>query len=147
MGIDDRLVLPGFLPDPHRYIGLFDIFALSSQSEQFPISVIEAMAAGLPVVAPPVGDVAAMVAPENAPFIAAAIAARCCLRDAIAGAGRAIPTLRRSGRRGEPGARRVREYDEAAMIARYARALCGGDGPARARLANDFARVARAIAL
>ncbi len=69
MGIADRVHLPGFLPDPHRYMGLFDIFALSSKSEQAPIAVIEAMAAGLPVVAPPVGDVPRMVAPENVQYL------------------------------------------------------------------------------
>lgn len=68
-GVADRMLLPGFLPDPARYLGLFDIFALSSDSEQAPISLVEAMAAGLPVIATAVGDVASMVAPENSAFI------------------------------------------------------------------------------
>lgn len=70
LGIADRLLMPGFLKNPARYVGLFDIFALSSDSEQQPISVIEAMAAGLPVAAPMVGDVAHMVAPDNAILLA-----------------------------------------------------------------------------
>lgn len=69
MGIADRLHLPGFLPEPSRFIGLFDIFALSSHSEQFPISVVEAMAAGLVIAAPPVGDVPVMVSTANQPLI------------------------------------------------------------------------------
>ncbi|MBX3564343.1 MAG: glycosyltransferase [Sphingomonas sp.] len=70
MGIEDDVILTGFLPEPHKYMGLFDIFALSSQSEQAPISVIEAMAAGLPVVAPDVGDISAMVCEYNRKYIA-----------------------------------------------------------------------------
>lgn len=70
MGIADKLLLPGFLDRPYRYAGLFDILALSSRSEQFPISVVEGMAAGLPIASPAVGDVPRMVAPENLPFIA-----------------------------------------------------------------------------
>ena len=58
LGVADRLLMPGFLADPARWIGRFDIFALSSDSEQFPISLVEAMAAGLPAVATAVGDVA-----------------------------------------------------------------------------------------
>ncbi len=69
VGLGDRLLMPGFLADPARYIGLFDIFALSSDSEQFPISLIEAMAAGLPVAATDVGDIKSMVSQANQGFI------------------------------------------------------------------------------
>ncbi len=70
-GVADRLLLPGFLPDAARYVGHFDIFALSSDSEQFPIALVEAMAAGLPVVSTDVGDIAMMVAAENRRYVVA----------------------------------------------------------------------------
>jgi glycosyltransferase involved in cell wall biosynthesis len=69
LGIGHRVLLPGFLPGPHRYLGHFDIFALSSDSEQFPVSLAEAMAAGLPVVATDAGDVRDMVSGANRTFI------------------------------------------------------------------------------
>jgi L-malate glycosyltransferase len=70
LGYADRLIMPGFMAGPHRYVGHFDIFALSSDSEQFPISLVEAMAAGLPAVSTDVGDVANIVAEENKTFVA-----------------------------------------------------------------------------
>ena len=118
MGLADQLVMPGFLPDPHKYVGLFDIMALSSQSEQFPISIVEGMAAGLPIVAPPVGDIAAMVAPANLPYIQNAIG-EVRLRDALQSVAAGEPAARKwLGEQNR--AKAVAEYDEGAMIARYA---------------------------
>lgn len=69
LGISDRVMMPGYLRDPARYIRLFDIFALSSDSEQYPISLLEAMTSALPVVSTDVGDVKNIVARENRLFI------------------------------------------------------------------------------
>lgn len=60
---------PGPTRVPEEAYAGFDVFALSSDTEQMPLSLMEAMAAGLPVVATDVGDVARMVAPVNRPFI------------------------------------------------------------------------------
>lgn len=118
LGIGDRLVMPGFLADPARWIGRLDVFALSSDSEQFPISLVEAMAAGLPAVATAVGDVAQMVADDNKPLIVEAEdeAAFAAALDSLA----ERPDLRRAiGRANREKA--CAEFDEAGMIARYAR--------------------------
>ena len=44
--------------DPGPWYRLFDVFALSSESEQLPMTLLEAMASHLPIVATAVGDVA-----------------------------------------------------------------------------------------
>lgn len=75
----DRVIFTGSLDAPERVVPGFSIFALSSDTEQMPISVLEAMAAAKPVISTDVGDIRSMVAPENQAFVdgrdAAALAA------------------------------------------------------------------------
>ena len=119
LGVAARVDLPGFRADPARWIGAFDIFALSSNSEQAPISLLEAMAAGLPAVATAVGDIPDMVSFDNRPLIvdpedeAAFVAALDSLAER--------PDLRRAiglANREKVAA----EHDERAMIRAYAMA-------------------------
>lgn len=117
MDMADTLHLPGFLPDPWRYIGLFDIFALSSKSEQFPISVVEAMAAGLPVASPHVGDVSRMLSMANYPFVAPNVD-EVELRDSLTAFARDPEKRKVVGEANR--ARAKADYDERVMIARYA---------------------------
>jgi glycosyltransferase involved in cell wall biosynthesis len=59
----------GPIADPSPLYHSFDVFALASDTEQMPFSVLEAMAAGRPVAATDVGDIRYLLAPENHPFI------------------------------------------------------------------------------
>lgn len=110
-GIADRVLLAGFLDRPWRYVGHFDIFALSSKSEQFPISVVEAMAAGLPVAAPDVGDVRSMISGPNRRFIGGSLAESLTALVADRQLRADLGAANRS--------RASADFDEAAMFARY----------------------------
>lgn len=68
--VEHRVHLVGAV-DPVGLTALLDLFVVAASAETFPLSVIEAMAAGLPIAAPATGDVSAMVAGENLPFIVA----------------------------------------------------------------------------
>ena len=69
LGIAEATHFLGHVEDVPALLRSFDIFALSSDTEQMPNSLLQAMAAGRPVAAVDVGDVAVMVAPENRPLI------------------------------------------------------------------------------
>lgn len=53
----------GSVPDIWEHLADADVFAIASRSEAFGIAIAEAMAAGLPVVAPAVGAIAELVEP------------------------------------------------------------------------------------
>ena len=60
LGLADRVIFTGNRPDVPEVLSLLDVFVLSSHMEANPISILEAMAAGKPVVATQVGSI-----PEN----------------------------------------------------------------------------------
>ncbi|MDP8962201.1 MAG: glycosyltransferase, partial [Actinomycetota bacterium] len=57
LGIGDRVHITGWTDDVHHFLAQSDIFVLPSRSEGFPLAIVEAMLAGLPVVASRVGGV------------------------------------------------------------------------------------------
>ncbi len=116
LGMDDVL-MPAVAPPPHSHIGLCDIFAFSPDNAPFPVALVEAMAAGRPIVAPNIDDVAAMVAPANRRFVVRS--------DDEAGWRAALETLAADAelraQLGEANRQRARQcFDEAVMMRLYA---------------------------
>ncbi len=116
LGIADRVLLTGRIDRPEAVLGLFDVYALSSDTEQMPLSLLEAMAAGLPVAATDVGDVKDMVAAENRPLVVDPADPA----GFVAGLARLLTDADMRRRLGEANRRHVRsEFDESAMITAY----------------------------
>ncbi len=69
LGLHGRVHFTGHIDDPAPLYRSFDVFALSSDTEQMPLSVIEAMAAGRRS-PPPMSAMSAMLAAENQAFVA-----------------------------------------------------------------------------
>ncbi len=57
LGLQDRILLPGYRPHGHAYLTLFHIFAMPSLTEGLPMVMLEAMRAGVPIVASAVGGI------------------------------------------------------------------------------------------
>ncbi|MBI4839347.1 MAG: glycosyltransferase [Nitrospirae bacterium] len=68
-GLKEKIFFLGHIPDIHELLAITDIFALASLSEGMPISIMEAMAAGLPVVATDVGGVSELVMDNETGFL------------------------------------------------------------------------------
>jgi glycosyltransferase involved in cell wall biosynthesis len=68
-GLSERVELLGARADIPELLARSDVFVLSSRSEGFPVSILEAMAAGLPVVATDVGGVAEAVEDGETGFL------------------------------------------------------------------------------
>jgi glycosyltransferase involved in cell wall biosynthesis len=117
LGVAGRTVFAGYIDRPEAVLGLFDVYALSSDTEQMPNTIIQAMAAGLPVASVDVGDVAAVVAPDNRRYVTARGDAA-ALSQSIA-ALIADPALRRA--LGEANRAHVRaHYSHERLVAAYA---------------------------
>ena len=86
LGIAQRVIFTGQVT-PESVLGTFDIFALSSDTEQMPNALLEAMAASRAIAAVDVGDVKRIVCEDNREFIIA--------RDDVPGFAAAITRLAR----------------------------------------------------
>ncbi|HEX4805839.1 MAG TPA: glycosyltransferase [Conexibacter sp.] len=71
LGVAERLLVTGWTADARRWLPTFDAFALPSLWEGMPLVILEAMHAGLPVVASDVGSVAEAVADGETGFVVA----------------------------------------------------------------------------
>ena len=69
LGIAPHVEWAGYVRDPAPLLQTLDIFALSSDTEQMPLSLLEAMAAGLPAASTDVGDVAAILPGGQRPYV------------------------------------------------------------------------------
>ncbi|HZK80696.1 MAG TPA: glycosyltransferase [Humisphaera sp.] len=61
LGLADCVHFAGYQPDPARFLHAMNAFALTSRSEGMPLCVLEAWAAGVPVVASRVGGVPELI--------------------------------------------------------------------------------------
>jgi lipopolysaccharide/colanic/teichoic acid biosynthesis glycosyltransferase/glycosyltransferase involved in cell wall biosynthesis len=71
LDIGERVRWRGYLPEPAAALSEAQVFVLSTRSEAFPRSILEAMRAGLPVVASAVGGIPEAVEPENSGLLVA----------------------------------------------------------------------------
>jgi glycosyltransferase involved in cell wall biosynthesis len=70
----DNVFLIGFKKDIFRYYGIFDAFLLTSKMEGTPISILEAMASGVPVFTTNVGQISSIVKDGETGFFLSNIA-------------------------------------------------------------------------
>jgi glycosyltransferase involved in cell wall biosynthesis len=118
LNITSQVRFAGQSNRPEDWYPRMDIFALSSDTEQMPLSVLEAMAAGLPVVATAVGDVPQMVSAENREYVVPA-------QDFAAALARLADDAAARRSIGGANEKKAREnFDENVMAAHYA-ALIG----------------------
>jgi len=119
-GLGDRLRLLGYRSDVAAVMAAADIFVLPSYFEGLPMSVIEAMLTGLPVVATAIRGPREQVVPEVTGLLIpprATVPLAAALRRLVAD-----PPLRAA--MGEAGRARALElYDEAKVLARTIEAL------------------------
>jgi glycosyltransferase involved in cell wall biosynthesis len=97
---EERIFFRGFIEQPYRMLHHFDLMCLPTRSDNQPVSIVEAMLAGLPVVSTTVGGIpeqiamgegGVCVAPDDAPALASALISQLDRRGRTkSGAARAI---------------------------------------------------------
>lgn len=124
LGLGDAVSLTGFRTDISSFLSEADVFVLSSRHEGISIAVLEAMQAGLPVVATRVGGVPETVVDGETGLLVAS-EDEAALAAAMVRLGRGRDLRREMGQRGR--ALQAREFSLRVMTERYLRLY--GVGP------------------
>ena len=125
LGIADRVIFTGQVV-PEAVLGTFDIFALSSDTEQMPNALLEAMAASRAIAAVNVGDVKKIVCDDNREFIVDRDDAR-AFAEALT---RLLSDPERRRALGCANRRRVvKEFSQERMFSAYSRIFFPGRAP------------------
>jgi glycosyltransferase involved in cell wall biosynthesis len=130
LGIADRVLFTGTSYRVEEYLSLFDIYAITSHNEGLPLSVLEALSSGLPVVAVDVGSLGRVICPETGilvskhdadEFIEAfkRLSDDRLLTKVISGNGRRLI---------------LKNYSQDQMISQYVRLICSGQQDNRAAI-------------
>ncbi|MDQ1324374.1 MAG: hypothetical protein QG587_1710 [Chloroflexota bacterium] len=138
LGIADRVRFVGFVADREPYLRTLeaaDVFVSASPAEGFPKAVLDAMAAGIPVIAVPAGQLAGLAAESATPNGAAILPAAAGDAAALARAVRTlVDDLPQALRLRAAGTSFVSEHTmpaEAARLAAILRQAAGRRSPAR----------------
>lgn len=117
LGIEDRVRFLGMVKNVPQFLKRCHVFVLPSFSEGLPLSVIEAMASGLPVVATSVGGLPELVREGETGFLVSPRSSR-VLAEAL---GKVLSSPDLCYRMGEEGQRvAVRSFDVSRMADSYA---------------------------
>jgi glycosyltransferase involved in cell wall biosynthesis len=134
IGAGDAIHFLGYRPDAASVNSLADVFVLPSISDAMPMTVLESMAVGVPVVASDVGDVSSLVGDTGVCVPAGdteALARECA---------RVLEDDDLRARLGDAARRRAPAFDSAAMVRRYEAlfsAAVAGEPPIAAVAAAD----------
>lgn len=114
MGLARSVIFTGYAQRPVEALSGFDLFAMSSSTEQSPTALMQAMSCGLPVIATAVGDCALLVGRDQ-PWVVAA--------DDLPGYVERLRRMASADERAPAGERNrrraVEEFSERRMVERY----------------------------
>lgn len=113
-GLEDHVLLPGYVPDLEAFFAALDLFIMPSRGEGLGISALQAMARGLAVVATNVGGLAEIVEDGHSGWLIPPDSPQ-ALADAVSLASRDRAKLIEFGCNGR---KRAEEFSAAVMVSR-----------------------------
>jgi glycosyltransferase involved in cell wall biosynthesis len=125
LGLADRVIFTGASYQVEEYLSMFDLYAITSHNEGLPLSVLEAMSSGLPVVAVDVGSLARVICLETGILVSKHDA------NEFIGAFKRLSDDRLLTKGIAGNARRLilENYSQDQMISHYVRLICSGHQP------------------